>query len=69
MGIRRCVGREKKLQIPPLRFAALGMTKGSVSGKSETDELPDRLRHRKVLKQANLCHPDRSVPGFPAALP
>src|ERR1700733_4788634 len=87
-------GNVLELQIPPLRYASVGMTKGRVVLPSRFDAMDDeqqvpplrcapvgmtdlsriwmlvpiQLFGTGMLVPTQLCHPDRSVPGFPATM-
>jgi hypothetical protein len=56
----------KKLQIPPLRFATVGMTILTLV-RDLTVCLADRVNHALVHFAAYLCHPDRTRISYYAA--
>jgi hypothetical protein len=57
-GLKRvCAYPGKEPQVPPLRFAPVGMTILSCPHKPQ----------REILTLPQNCHPDRSAPGFPTS--
>ncbi len=56
-GLKARVSTREEPQVPPLRFAPVGMTILSC---------PQKLQ-RKILTPLQNCHPDWSGPGFPTS--